>query len=58
MDDLQNLLHGKLILIYGFGKSGYSSYEFLKKKILVKLLMTIIKKLNLILKKNLLISKH
>ena len=31
MNDLQNLLHGKLILIYGFGKSGYSSYEFLKK---------------------------
>ncbi len=31
MNDFQNLLYGKLILIYGFGKSGHSSYEFLKK---------------------------
>ena len=31
MSDFQNLLYGKLILIYGFGKSGHSSYEFLKK---------------------------
>ena len=32
MNDLQNLLYNKQILIYGFGKSGYASFKFLNKK--------------------------
>jgi len=37
MNDLQNLLSKKKILIYGFGKSGYASFNFLKKKSFCKI---------------------
>jgi len=33
MKIFNNIFLGKKILIYGLGKSGISSYEFLKKKI-------------------------
>ncbi len=36
MDDLQNLLFKKKILIYGFGKSGHACFKFLKKKSICK----------------------
>ena len=32
MDDLQNLLFKKKILIYGFGKSGQACFKFLNTK--------------------------
>ena len=38
MNDPQNFLFQKHVLIYGFGKSGYSSYKFLNKKNICKIL--------------------
>ena len=43
MDQLRKIFSNKKILIYGLGISGYSSFNFLKKKIILNFLMTIIK---------------
>ena len=43
MDQLRKIFFKKKILIYGLGISGYSSLNFLKKKIILNFLMTIIK---------------
>ncbi len=32
MNDTQSILKNKNILIYGFGKSGFACFNFLKKK--------------------------
>jgi len=37
MNVSRNLLKNKKILIYGMGKSGFSSYHFLKKKNYIKI---------------------
>ena len=37
MEKTENIFFGKKILIYGLGKSGISSYKFLKNKALVYL---------------------
>ena len=44
MNASKNFFNNKKILIYGMGKSGFSSYHFLKKKIILKF-MTMKKKL-------------
>ena len=44
MEDIKNIFIKKKILIYGLGKSGLSSYYFLK-KIIIFIYMMMIKKL-------------
>ena len=35
MDDSKEIFQNKKILIYGYGKTGKSSFNFLKKKLLI-----------------------